>query len=73
MENPAWSNGGEISSTDKCAWLENNGWINFHPTHGSVTGHSTYFSGYAWAENIGWVRLGLTQRKEPVYGFFARS
>ena len=56
--NPVWSSGGDISPTDKYAWSENNGWVNFHPTDGTVTVNSTYLSGYAWAENVEWVRLG---------------
>jgi len=49
---------GNISDTDKWAWSENSGWVNFRPTHGGVTVHTTYLSGYAWAENIGWIKLG---------------
>jgi hypothetical protein len=49
---------GNISETEKYAWSENAGWVNFRPTHGGVTVNDTYLSGYAWAENIGWVKLG---------------
>lgn len=49
---------GNISDTDKYAWSENGGWINFRPTDGGVTVFDTYLSGYAWAENIGWIKLG---------------
>ena len=54
----AWASEGNIDSTDKYAWSENAGWLNFRPTNGGVTVHETYLSGYAWAENIGWVKLG---------------
>ena len=49
---------GNIDTTNKYAWSENAGWLNFRPTNGGVTVHDTYLSGYAWAENIGWVKLG---------------
>jgi hypothetical protein len=49
---------GNISDTEKFAWSENSSWLNFNPTHGGVTVHETYLSGYAWGEVIGWVKLG---------------
>ncbi|MDZ7695560.1 MAG: right-handed parallel beta-helix repeat-containing protein [Deltaproteobacteria bacterium] len=49
---------GNIATTNKYAWAENAGWLNFRPTDGGVTVHTTYLSGYAWAENIGWIKLG---------------
>lgn len=49
-----------ISPSEKYAWSENTGWINFKPTNGGVTVNEQdrYLSGYAWAENIGWIKLG---------------
>ena len=49
---------GQISGTDKYAWSETSGWLNFKPTNGGVTVHAQYLSGYAWAANVGWVKLG---------------
>ena len=49
---------GNISRTDKYAWSESTGWTDFRPTHGGVTVHDTYLSGYAWSGNIGWIKLG---------------
>ncbi len=49
---------GNIIDTDKYAWSENSGWINFRPSYGGVTVYDDYLSGYAWAENIGWIKLG---------------
>ena len=49
---------GNISNTEKYAWSENAGWLNFRPADGGVTVHDTYLSGYAWAENLGWIKLG---------------
>lgn len=46
MVNPAWSGGSDISQTDKYAWSENTGWVNFHSTFGSVTVYSTHLDGY---------------------------
>ncbi len=49
---------GNISDTDKYAWSEHAGWLNFRPTHGGASVHSDHLEGYIWAENIGWIRLG---------------
>jgi hypothetical protein len=49
---------GNIDSTDKYAWSENAGWLNFGPTNGGVTVYADHLEGFAWAENIGWVKLG---------------
>ena len=54
----AWAAEGNISDTDKYAWSENAGWVNFRPAHGGVSVYGTYLAGYAWAENLGWVNLG---------------
>jgi len=55
---PALADEGNISPTDKHAWSEGTGWISFRPTHGGVTVHVSYLSGYAWSGNVGWIRLG---------------
>ena len=55
---PGWASEGNIDISNKYAWSENAGWLNFRPTDAGVTAHGTYLSGYAWAENIGWVKLG---------------
>ncbi len=47
-----------ISTTDKYAWSENTGWLNFNSTHEAVTVFDDHLEGYVWAENIGWIRLG---------------
>ena len=52
------ANEGNIDTTNKYAWPENAGWLNFRPTNGGVTVNDTYLSGYAWAENVGWIKLG---------------
>jgi len=48
---------GEISDTNKHAWSETSGWLNFKPTGGGVTVHSDHLSGYVWAANAGWIKL----------------
>jgi hypothetical protein len=54
-----------IDTSNKYAWAENAGWVNFAPTNGGVTvvppgaGNGS-LSGYAWGENIGWIRMGNT-------------
>ena len=47
-----------ISSTEKYAWAENAGWLNFAATSGNVQVYADHLEGYIWAENIGWIRLG---------------
>ena len=54
----AFAAAASISLSDKYAWSENAGWLNFRPTTGGVTVNPTHLSGYAWQENIGWLKLG---------------
>ncbi len=56
---PAFASEGNIDSTNKYAWGENAGWINFHPTHSQVTINTSTgeFDGYAWSENLGWIHF----------------
>lgn len=48
---------GTIDSTDKYAWSENIGWINFGTTEGNVHVTDSALTGYAWSENAGWISL----------------
>ncbi|NUQ67478.1 MAG: hypothetical protein HUU18_04250 [Phycisphaerales bacterium] len=55
-----------IDPTNKFAWGENVGWLNFADAGSPVGSQSvrvaeTYLSGYVWGENIGWINLGNTQ------------
>ena len=54
----AFAAAASISLSDKYAWSENAGWLNFRPTTGGVTVNPNHLSGYAWQENIGWLKLG---------------
>jgi uncharacterized repeat protein (TIGR01451 family) len=50
------------------AWSENAGWINFFPTHGTVTaslGANANLSGFAWGENLGWIRFAAASAVAP--------
>jgi PKD repeat protein len=49
---------GNIHPTEKFAWSETTGWINFSPieTHYAQF-QGTFLTGYVWAENIGWIKL----------------
>jgi len=49
-----------ISTTNKYAWSENAGWLNFNSANNSasVQIYADHLEGYVWAENIGWIRLG---------------
>lgn len=49
---------GTIDTTDKYAWGENVGWIDFGSTAGAVTVTDSAVTGYAYGENIGWISLG---------------
>ena len=49
---------GNISPSQRYAWSENGGWIDFSPTGGGVTVGPTFLSGFAWCESAGWVKLG---------------
>ncbi len=50
-----------IDSTDKYAWGENIGWLNFSTAEGDVDVTTTAMDGYVWGENVGWISLdGIT-------------
>jgi hypothetical protein len=49
---------GEIDPDHKFAWAENVGWLNFKPSHGTVTVYPGHLEGHVWAENVGWISLG---------------
>jgi len=50
------------TTTDRLAWGENIGWVNFAPVTLTLVDRpvffDTYASGFAWAENVGWFNLG---------------
>ena len=49
-----------ISPTDKYAWSDQVGWINFNPTNGGVDISDTTLTGSAWSDNHGWINLQPT-------------
>lgn len=49
---------GNISGSDKYAWSDSSGWVNFSPPNGGVGVYDDHLEGYAWAENVGWIKLG---------------
>ena len=51
---------GTIDSTNKYAWGENIGWINFGDSGGNVHVTVSGLTGYAWGENIGWISLNCS-------------
>lgn len=53
-------NDGTIDATDKYAWGENVGWINFGTSEGNVHITDSGLTGYAWGENIGWISLNCS-------------
>jgi hypothetical protein len=56
----ATSDSGTISSTNKYAYNENTGWINFAADNSNVVVTETGLTGYAWGENIGWISLNCS-------------
>jgi hypothetical protein len=48
---------GKISQSNKYAWGEKIGWVNFNPTNGNVRVADDGLSGYAWSANYGWINL----------------
>ncbi len=48
---------GTINTTNKYAWSERVGWINFNTSGGNVHVTDTTLSGYAWSEHTGWLNL----------------
>jgi len=51
---------GTIDATNRYAWSENNGWIDFGTTEGNVHVTDSVLSGYAWGESIGWISLNCS-------------
>lgn len=48
---------GTVDVTNKYAWSENIGWINFGTSGGSVAITDAGLTGYAWSDNYGWIFL----------------
>jgi len=51
---------GTIDATNRYAWSENAGWIDFGSTAGNVHVTDSALTGYAWGENIGWISLNCS-------------
>jgi len=51
---------GTVDSTDRYAWTENSGWLDFGTSQGDVAVSDTELTGYAWGENIGWASLNCS-------------
>lgn len=56
----ASSTDGTIDLSDKYAWGENIGWLNFGTTEGNVHITDSALTGYIWGENIGWISLNCS-------------
>ncbi len=51
----------DIGSSNKFAWAENAGWLNWRDAEGTLSGaqvHATFLSGFVWGEHVGWINLG---------------
>ena len=51
---------GTIDATNRYAWSENAGWIDFGTPLGAVTVTDSSLTGYAYGENIGWISLNCS-------------
>lgn len=51
---------GTIDSTNRYAWTENAGWLDFGTSEGNVHVTDSALTGYAWGENIGWISLNCS-------------
>ncbi len=50
-----------VLTTEKYAWGENVGWLNFRDANTHADGvyvGGSYLSGWIWGENIGWINVG---------------
>ena len=57
----AFASTSSINGTDKYAWSNVGGWVNFNPTNGGVTVTGTALTGYAWSANDGWINFSPTE------------
>ncbi|MFH1444094.1 MAG: S-layer homology domain-containing protein [Candidatus Peregrinibacteria bacterium] len=51
---------GTIDTTNRYAWSENFGWIDFGTAEGDVHVTDSALSGYAWGETAGWISLNCS-------------
>jgi hypothetical protein len=51
---------GTIDSTNKYAYSENMGWINFSDPNSTINITDTELTGYAYSENTGWISLNCS-------------
>lgn len=51
---------GTIDSTNKYAWSNNAGWVNFGATNGNIHITDSGITGYAWNEIYGWINMAPT-------------
>ena len=66
---------GPIHETNKWAWSESAGYLNFRATNAAVSaefaatahvdGENGYLTGWAWSEMLGWIKLGNTNGGVP--------
>lgn len=52
---------GTIDATQKYAWGNRVGWVNFGTSGGDVHVTDSAVTGYAWSENYGWINLSPSQ------------
>ncbi len=58
----------EVNASNKFAYGENAGWINFSSDQGKVAaklGANGFLSGFAWGENLGWIKFANSSTAAP--------
>ncbi len=51
---------GTINATNKYAWSNQAGWVNFGATNGGIAITDSGITGYAWNANYGWINMAPT-------------
>lgn len=58
---PSAAKAGNVSATDRYAWTENSGWLDFgDDANGDIIVGDDELTGYAYGENIGWLSLNCS-------------
>lgn len=51
---------GTVDATNKYAWSNQAGWVNFNTTNGNISIIDSGITGYAWNSNYGWINMAPT-------------
>ncbi len=51
---------GTVDTTNKYAWSDQAGWVNFNTANGNISITDSGITGYAWNSNYGWINMSPT-------------